>query len=148
MGVPVILLRYLNPPKLCNGTRLRVLSLQKNVIEGSIISGYRKVNVREQRAKAQTEKTTLPLFVPKQVSLNQIKASIPTVQPEPIPSTSQSPQEPGTQTSPDLFTQLRDPEVVDLFQGLQDFIQIAKNHNARSARLSALFHYVYNDIIQ
>ncbi|GFW17263.1 RNA-directed DNA polymerase from mobile element jockey [Trichonephila clavipes] len=72
----------------------------------------------------------------------------PAVNPEPIPSTSQSPQQPGTQTSPDLFIQLRDPEVVDLFQGLQDFIQIAKNHNTRSARLSALLHYVYNAIIQ
>ncbi|GFY47291.1 nucleic-acid-binding protein from transposon X-element [Trichonephila inaurata madagascariensis] len=106
------------------------------------------VNVWEQRAMAQAEKSTPPLFVPKQVSLNQAKASIPAVQPEPIPSTSHSPHQPGTQPSPDIFTQLRDPEVVDLFQGLQDFIQIAKNHNTRSAHLSALLHYVYNDIIQ
>ncbi|GFT08782.1 RNA-directed DNA polymerase from mobile element jockey [Trichonephila clavipes] len=106
------------------------------------------VNVWEQRAKAQDEKTTSPLFVPRQVSLNQVKASLPTVHPEPIPSTTHSPQQPGTQASPYLFSQLRDPEVVDLFQGLQDFIQIAKNHNTKSARLSTLLHCVYSDIIQ
>ncbi|GFY40011.1 ATP-dependent DNA helicase [Trichonephila inaurata madagascariensis] len=38
IGVPFILLRNLNPPKLCNGTRQRVVSLQKNVIEGRVIS--------------------------------------------------------------------------------------------------------------
>ncbi|GFT97319.1 uncharacterized protein TNCV_2899141 [Trichonephila clavipes] len=38
IGVPFILLHNSNPPKLCNGTRLRVVSLQKNVIEGRIIS--------------------------------------------------------------------------------------------------------------
>ncbi|GFT59437.1 spermatogenesis-defective protein 39-like protein [Trichonephila clavipes] len=107
------------------------------------------VNAWEQRAKAQAEKKNpLPLFVPRQVSLNQSKASNQAVQPEPIPSTSQTPHQSSTQASPDIFTQLRDPEVVDLFQSLQDFIHIAKTHNTRSARLSALLHYVYNDIIQ
>ncbi|GFV54732.1 nucleic-acid-binding protein from transposon X-element [Trichonephila clavipes] len=107
------------------------------------------VNAWEQRAKAQAEKKNpLPLFVPRQVSLNQSKAFNQAIQPEPIPSTSQTPHQSSTQASPDIFTQLRDPEVVDLFQSLQDFIHIAKTHNTRSARLSALLHYVYNDIIQ
>ncbi|GFX36928.1 nucleic-acid-binding protein from transposon X-element [Trichonephila clavipes] len=105
-------------------------------------------NVWEQRAKAQAKKKIpLPLFVPRQVSLNQSKASNQAVQPEPIPSASQTPHQLSTQASHDIFTQLRDPEVVDLFQSLQDFIHIAKTHNTRSARLSALLHYVYNDII-
>ncbi|GFW36896.1 ATP-dependent DNA helicase [Trichonephila clavipes] len=42
IGVLFILLRNLNLPKFCNGTRLRVVSLQKNVIEGCIISGCGK----------------------------------------------------------------------------------------------------------
>ncbi|GFV06000.1 ATP-dependent DNA helicase [Trichonephila clavipes] len=41
IGVPFILLRNF---KLCNGTRLRVVSLQKKVIEGRIISGCGKGN--------------------------------------------------------------------------------------------------------
>ncbi|GFS73878.1 hypothetical protein TNCV_107941 [Trichonephila clavipes] len=107
------------------------------------------MNVWEQRSNAQIEKTTpTSLFVPRQVSLNQVKASLPTVQPEHIPSTSQSPRPSSnvTQDSPDLFSKFRDPEVVDLFNSLQDFIQIAKNHNTISARMSALIHYVYSNI--
>ncbi|GFT04158.1 ATP-dependent DNA helicase [Trichonephila clavipes] len=42
IGVPFILLRNLNPLKPCNGTKLRVVSLQKNTIEGRIISGCGK----------------------------------------------------------------------------------------------------------
>lgn len=34
-----MLLRNLHPPKLCNGTRLRVRSLQRNVIEEEILTG-------------------------------------------------------------------------------------------------------------
>ncbi|XP_060855376.1 uncharacterized protein LOC132933058 [Metopolophium dirhodum] len=37
-----MLLRNLSPPKLCNGTRLRITDLQKNLIEAQIMTGFAK----------------------------------------------------------------------------------------------------------
>ncbi|XP_055836640.1 ATP-dependent DNA helicase PIF1-like [Episyrphus balteatus] len=46
VGSPVILLRNLNPTRLCNGTRLVIKKLMKNVIEASILNGkFRGENV-------------------------------------------------------------------------------------------------------
>ncbi|XP_036339810.1 uncharacterized protein LOC118749148 [Rhagoletis pomonella] len=39
VGSPVILLRNLNPPRLCNGTRLVIKKLMKNIIEATILNG-------------------------------------------------------------------------------------------------------------
>ncbi|XP_054269201.1 ATP-dependent DNA helicase PIF1-like [Macrosteles quadrilineatus] len=42
LGIPVILLRNLEPPRLCNGTRLLITSLKENVIEAKILTGSAK----------------------------------------------------------------------------------------------------------
>ncbi|GBM78916.1 hypothetical protein AVEN_99390-1 [Araneus ventricosus] len=39
VGSTIILLRNLNPPRLCNGTRLVIKTLMKNVIEAIILNG-------------------------------------------------------------------------------------------------------------
>ncbi|RVE52772.1 hypothetical protein evm_002645 [Chilo suppressalis] len=39
IGIPIILLRNLRPPQICNGTRLKVTQLQQNVIEAQILIG-------------------------------------------------------------------------------------------------------------
>ncbi|XP_049316519.1 ATP-dependent DNA helicase pif1-like [Bactrocera dorsalis] len=42
VGLPTILLRNINPPKMCNGTRLVTKKLMPNLIEASILNGKAK----------------------------------------------------------------------------------------------------------
>ncbi|GFR07299.1 hypothetical protein TNCT_435371 [Trichonephila clavata] len=122
-------------------------------IEGTVFTSPppSATNAWAERSKAKAVKNIQkPPFVPRQIALAQAKAQIQAVQPQPTFSTSQSPQLSSSpiQDIPNLFAQLRDPEVIDLFNSLQTFIQIAKQHKTRSARLSAFFQYIYSDNIQ
>jgi hypothetical protein len=40
VGFPIILLRNLNPLRLCNGTRLVIKKLMKNVIEENVMPSF------------------------------------------------------------------------------------------------------------
>ncbi|UYV82493.1 hypothetical protein LAZ67_21002525 [Cordylochernes scorpioides] len=40
VGVPVILIRNLDPPRLCNGTRLCITQMGTNVLQARILTGY------------------------------------------------------------------------------------------------------------
>lgn len=39
VGVPIIIMRNLRPPQMCNGTRARVVSLKPNIIEAVLLTG-------------------------------------------------------------------------------------------------------------
>ena len=56
---PVILLRNLNPPRLCNGTRLQISKMHDNILEATIISGEQK-----RRKSHHTKNTNLPKGIP------------------------------------------------------------------------------------
>ncbi|GFR02780.1 hypothetical protein TNCT_732921 [Trichonephila clavata] len=104
----------------------------------------------DSRSKPQpTTNNQKPTLIPRQIALAQAKAHNQAVQPVPISLHRSHPssQPHLYQTSLTYSNSFRDPEVIDLFNSLQTFIQIAKHHKTRSARLSALFQYIYNDSV-
>ena len=57
-----MLLRNLEPPKLCNGTRLLVKNLQQHVIEAVILDGKYKKDQKQPPQDFQIAKATAPGF--------------------------------------------------------------------------------------
>jgi ATP-dependent DNA helicase PIF1 len=71
VGSPVILLRSMNPPRLCNGTRLVVKKLMKNVNEAIILNGkFRVENILLPRI------SIIPTDVPLQFKCLQFPISL------------------------------------------------------------------------
>ncbi|XP_046868780.1 uncharacterized protein LOC124461284 [Drosophila willistoni] len=52
VGSPVILLRNLNPPRLCNGTRLVIKKLMTNVIEATTLNGKFQAKSHEEHNRS------------------------------------------------------------------------------------------------
>ncbi|GFW32114.1 ATP-dependent DNA helicase [Trichonephila clavipes] len=42
VGVPVLLMRNLDAPRLCNGTRLRITELGRHIVKATILTGEAK----------------------------------------------------------------------------------------------------------
>ncbi|GFR27905.1 hypothetical protein TNCT_129421, partial [Trichonephila clavata] len=150
----------ITPPATCNARKNRTICRKKRKKNNNIkqVDGTVFASPPPPASNAWDSRSTTPAnnnnqkptLIPRQIALAQAKAHNQAVQPVPISPPSQSPQLPTSPIPdiPNIFDQLRDPEVIDLFNSLQTFIHIAKTHKTRSARLSALYHYIYNDSVQ